>query len=276
MKTVDFSALYQMDYKISRVVPTYQYHYENDDYVMEDRPGNGFLLLTNCHMRATGAGFPPVHADSGAICYVPQGSSYTTFYTQCPQEKNGKQVSTNMLINFTLEDEDGEQLRLSDWFVQAGQIDSTYYIEMFDRVVDASAKGNIPLGKVKALLYNLLSDISMEFRKEGIQLQSYAAIYPAIDYIEKHYLQNPSVSVLAKKCAMSESTLRRLFKQYAGMSPLSYIMHLKINRARLLLETTDFSILQVAEACGFDDAAYFSRIYKKKAGVAPSGTQKRH
>lgn len=275
MKTVPFSALHQMDYKISRVVPAYQYRQNGDEYVMENRPGNGFLILTNCHMQAFMEGHPTLEADSGDICYTPQGSYYVTRYSHCPAIVDGKPSATNILINFTLEDEEGEAFRLSDHVLHLGRSGSAYYTGMFAHVAEISAKGSIPLGRVKALLYNLLTDLSTEIHREGFRTQSYASIYPAIEYIDQNYISNPPISEMAKMCAMSEPSLRRLFKQYAGISPLGYILQLKISRAQLLLEVGGFSIAQVAEASGFEDAAYFSRIFKKKTGLAPSEVLKK-
>ena len=66
--------------------------------------------------------------------------------------------------------------------------------------------------------------------------------------------------------------LRKLFKKEMGRSPLEYLTDLRMNRAReLLLDgTRKLPIAEVAEACGFSDALYFSRVFKKRFGSSPT------
>lgn len=140
------------------------------------------------------------------------------------------------------------------------------------RSPDFFSNGSLLPGRIKALLYALLTDISLEVRHARLRGKSYASIWPAIEYLEKNFLKSPSISELARMCSVSESCFRRLFKEYAGMAPLEYILRLKLNRARLLLENGSLTVGEAAAAAGFDDPAYFSRLYKQKTGVSPIET----
>ena len=66
--------------------------------------------------------------------------------------------------------------------------------------------------------------------------------------------------------------LRKLFKKEMGRSTLEYLTDLRMNRAReLLLDgTRKLPIAEVAEGCGFSDALYFSRVFKKRFGSSPT------
>ena len=66
--------------------------------------------------------------------------------------------------------------------------------------------------------------------------------------------------------------LRKLFKTELGRSPLEYLTDLRMYKARELLsdEKRNRPIAKVAEDCGFSDALYFSRVFKKSKGVPPS------
>ena len=67
--------------------------------------------------------------------------------------------------------------------------------------------------------------------------------------------------------------LRRLFKQATGLTPIDYLMELRLNYAKKLLRENDklhYTIAEISTASGFDDPNYFSRIFKKKTGKNPS------
>ena len=89
-------------------------------------------------------------------------------------------------------------------------------------------------------------------------------------------LNNPefSSSFLANKMAMSVSQLSRKINGITGYSTISYVLQLKLNKAKKMLTDDTISISEVADACGFYDASYFSRVFKKEFGVSPSIFQK--
>jgi transcriptional regulator GlxA family with amidase domain len=70
------------------------------------------------------------------------------------------------------------------------------------------------------------------------------------------------------------SYFRKMFKQYTGIAPGQYHLDLKIRRAREMLVSTERSIKEIAFDLGFQSIHYFSRIFKKKTGFAPSEIRK--
>ncbi len=67
--------------------------------------------------------------------------------------------------------------------------------------------------------------------------------------------------------------LRKLFKKEVGMTPLEYLIRLRMKRACVLLTmqgAEDYSITEIAQLCGYDDPLYFSRVFKKSFGISPS------
>jgi len=77
------------------------------------------------------------------------------------------------------------------------------------------------------------------------------------------------VADLANALELSESRLRVLFKEAAGIPLGGYIQNYRLNRAMALLHTTELSIADVAEEAGFGSPQAFSRIFKKEIGETP-------
>lgn len=78
-----------------------------------------------------------------------------------------------------------------------------------------------------------------------------------------------TVEELATKNNLSASHFTVLFRRGTGMSPMDYFIHLKLQKACLLLSTTNMKIKTVAEDLGYPDAFYFSRLFKKYIYVSP-------
>lgn len=67
--------------------------------------------------------------------------------------------------------------------------------------------------------------------------------------------------------------LRKLFKKEVGMTPLEYMTQMRMKKAELMLTAmwgSDYSITEIGDLCGFEDALYFSRVFKKHFGCSPS------
>jgi AraC-like DNA-binding protein len=64
--------------------------------------------------------------------------------------------------------------------------------------------------------------------------------------------------------------MRKLFNSVYGQSPIEYMRSVRIEYAKELLTSGEYSVTQVASLSGFNDAAYFSREFKKYFSVAPS------
>jgi AraC family L-rhamnose operon transcriptional activator RhaR/AraC family L-rhamnose operon regulatory protein RhaS len=96
-----------------------------------------------------------------------------------------------------------------------------------------------------------------------------------ISYIEGNYQNRITMADLVKKASMSEITLYRMFKKTFKMSPVNYILSVRIAAACRLLSESELSISETAWRTGFSDSNYFSRVFKKFSGVSPRHYRKR-
>lgn len=79
-----------------------------------------------------------------------------------------------------------------------------------------------------------------------------------------------TIQDIARDMGVSYSNFRKLFKEFAGVSPALYQQELRIQRAKELLATTDMSVKQIAYRLRFDSPDYFSSKFKMKTGMKPS------
>lgn len=90
-------------------------------------------------------------------------------------------------------------------------------------------------------------------------------------YIELNFSQQISLTDLSEKFGYTASYINRIFKKEYGVSPLQYLTGLKISRSKEILEKNpEMNIKSVAQSVGYDDARYFSRIFKNETGMTPS------
>lgn len=92
----------------------------------------------------------------------------------------------------------------------------------------------------------------------------------AISYIEEHYSDDISNSVLMELLNCSESHLLRSFKQVLGITPMKYLMNIRIQKAAEMLLTTDLKSSEISISCGFHDFSYFTKVFRQNMGTTPS------
>ncbi len=95
------------------------------------------------------------------------------------------------------------------------------------------------------------------------------------DFIQSQYHEKITLDQLAEMMHVSRHHFCRLFKNFTGYSPIDYINRIRIEKAYLLLRQGNLNITEVALSTGFDDANYFSRLFKYYKKLSPSKVLKR-
>lgn len=88
-------------------------------------------------------------------------------------------------------------------------------------------------------------------------------------YIKDHYTEKITLTDIADAVHVSSGYVSRFYKKNAGENLFDTINSLRINKARKLLEQSDKKIYEIAELTGFEDTAYFSKVFKKYVGSSP-------
>ena len=92
-----------------------------------------------------------------------------------------------------------------------------------------------------------------------------------IHYMQENVQHNLTLAQLSAYFKYSPSHFSMLFQHETGVSPIHYFHRLKIQRACQYIELTHLKLNEIATLLGFDEPAYFSRIFTKIMGISPSG-----
>ncbi|MBP3382154.1 MAG: helix-turn-helix transcriptional regulator [Clostridia bacterium] len=126
------------------------------------------------------------------------------------------------------------------------------------------------ISHVYALLDALVSNnlVSVDTHKKD------AVIQACIAYIGENFHNELTVAALSEMFGYTPAHFSRKFKNVVGLTPIAYITILRLEEARKLLAHSAKSVGEIAALCGFADANYFTRCYKKHFGVPPSHYRK--
>ncbi|MDX1769279.1 helix-turn-helix domain-containing protein [Arenibacter troitsensis] len=97
-----------------------------------------------------------------------------------------------------------------------------------------------------------------------------------LNYIHENLHENLTVKQLADFCHLNTDYFSRVFNENFGMRPNKYIQSKRIERAQLLLLSTNNSLKQIAEKVGLENLSYFNRIFKSHTGTTPGIFREEH
>ncbi len=104
--------------------------------------------------------------------------------------------------------------------------------------------------------------------------QNSMVIAPALNYIHTNYMQEFTIDHLAGLCHLSPTHFRRVFTSIMNSSPLEYLNHLRIQKASLLLRTSEMPILNISEEVGFRSLSSFNRHFLSDLSMTPTEYRK--
>ena len=106
-------------------------------------------------------------------------------------------------------------------------------------------------------------------KPSGLRIPDEEWVTQINDYIEQHFHEHITLDILADACHGSPYHLQRIYKKVTGNTPLDYIQHQRMEKAKLLLKTTDQKVEQIGQVVGFSNTPYFITLFKKFTGITP-------
>jgi transcriptional regulator GlxA family with amidase domain len=141
----------------------------------------------------------------------------------------------------------------------------------FSAVIDAVHAGRPALQQVTsgATLYIMSLLYSAQQPGQAGHPNVGRAIHEAMRRMADPTETDAPLPELAHRLGVSYTWFRRMFAHHTGLSPHQYRIQIKVGRARTLLSETALTVKEVAFRCGFESEHYFSRLFKRKSGLAP-------
>lgn len=127
-------------------------------------------------------------------------------------------------------------------------------------------------------LYTFLSTFIFQEQFRHIDLPTHkenSFSMRVIYYLQEHVETNLTLKDLAEYFKYSGSHFSTLFQKETGTSPINYFTRLKIQKACQYIELTDMKLNEIAIRLGFEEQAYFSRVFTKVMGISPSSYRKK-
>lgn len=129
--------------------------------------------------------------------------------------------------------------------------------------------------KADCMLMELFIDMSractseLLFETKASTSKASRKVFDLLNYFNSYYMEDISGDSIEEILGCNFDYLNRVFKQATGKTIFNYLNELRISKAKQLLKSGFHSITDVAEMTGFNDAYYFSKVFKKYSGTTP-------
>lgn len=228
------------------------------DQVYEVKEGD--LILINAgeyHQALAGEGGPVVEFYVGVTDVKINGQAYNHLPMPggCPVLHTSGDLRLKLSRLCIYMEAEKDQCRLGRYFMM-----KTYAIQMI--LLFLRAQEEVP--KARTVGSGSFESVNRKYMVEKIT-----------DFFEEHYAEKISLEQIAGNMYLSPFYVSKLFKAETGDTLIHFLIEIRMEKAReLLVSEPDLSVQEVAARVGYEDAYHFSKLFKKKFGVAPSAVRK--
>ena len=159
---------------------------------------------------------------------------------------------------------------------------SEYISEVITKIYECYKRGDgADLLEIKGYTYLLASYLMRNQTVKTLGESIYSGhvnklnrVNETIKYLSSNYDKQITTRSLAETAHLSEGYFCQIFKEVTGKTAMEYLNHIRTDKAEKMLKKTEMTVTEIAFCCGFDDANYFSRTFKKIKGVSPQSVRK--
>lgn len=146
----------------------------------------------------------------------------------------------------------------------------------FENIIECYSEKDIAYElELKSLLFYFFSLlyknnlITNHETKNTLTLKTTDKIKSVLNYINVHYFEDISINTLANLCDYSDYHFIRFFKKHMGLTCVKYINNYRLEKASMLLISSNNSITNISLEVGFDNLSYFNKLFKMKYNLTP-------
>ncbi|MBQ9784773.1 MAG: helix-turn-helix transcriptional regulator [Clostridia bacterium] len=161
------------------------------------------------------------------------------------------------------------------------KVHDPYVGELIGKIArEERAVGNVTSLESRGYAYLLIAHLINRYAVRTLSESVYSKhfnkmnlVNRAVSYMNEHYVRPISTAQLADMVHLSEGYFCQIFKEVMGKTAIEYLGGVRAEKAEQLLKSTDMTVAEIAFCCGFGDANYFSRVYKRVKGKTPRQTR---
>lgn len=146
--------------------------------------------------------------------------------------------------------------------------------QVFEKAINFDYSNNEKGLMFLSVLFEIMSILENEFNN-SVNVKSRSSISEehyknALCFMANNYFKKLSINDVARFENVERHYLDRLFMQYSGKSPMKHLLEIRMERAGILLRTTNYPIGVISSSVGYTDQLQFSKAFKKYMGISPS------
>lgn len=231
---------------------------KNAALVHRNRPYHGLVIKHSGIVRYEFTDGKAMTVYPGQICYLPKYSDYNVTIIE-----DGECSA----INFDL----AESELTYPAFVRDCKDYNKLSVLFKTAVKTWTIRGFAYHNQCMLLLYSIILALQTESKAQYIGSRAKRLVESAEDFIKCNLSDTKlSVASVADRLGISPEYLRRIFKCECKSSPKQYILELRIERAKELLNIGEMKVCAVGEVCGFESPSHFSAEFKKATSFTPT------
>jgi len=150
-------------------------------------------------------------------------------------------------------------------------------VRKFDDIVcEINSEDKFRITAIRSAVLNFILYLSrnhldnMALFDKHIKKNTVENIKIATLYIKAHLTEKLSLDDIALQTGLSKFHFAREFKKNVGMTTVNYINILRCEKARKMLSSGNYRVFEVLDECGFENASYFTKVFKKFCGMTPA------
>ena len=149
--------------------------------------------------------------------------------------------------------------------------DTSLFLELLMKEAAAKKAGADEIIKrfIEIILIQLLRNEEFSIRN-SLNKKNHKEIQTVKNFMKVNYHKNITLDDLVELVHINKFYLIRIFKQEVGMSPIDYLIHVRIDEAQKMLRNTNIAIADIAHLVGFQSPSHFSKTFRELSNLTPS------
>ncbi|MEF9970151.1 MAG: helix-turn-helix domain-containing protein, partial [Ruthenibacterium sp.] len=141
------------------------------------------------------------------------------------------------------------------------------HVLLSEVLMDVLGSDSIP--EIRNYISHYLERLFAILREQDETRQTAELIDRVKNYIQEHFAENLTLTVLSELFYICPAYLSRLFKKKTGVNFVEYLTNLRITKGKEFLADSSLMIYTVSEMVGYENPRYFSRLFKESVGCSP-------